>query len=91
MKLKFWKRSSKSKTAKAKKGKRQQKPEDCTECESLRTIVDGEFVVKKSKLFIKTTLMCSFFLYPGTELQSYRDKVVQQQQELDTLHDLLKT
>lgn len=25
------------------------------------------------------------------ELQSYRDKVIQQQQELDTLHDLLKT
>ena len=45
MKWRFWKRSSKSKTAKAKKGKRQQKPEDCTECDSLRTIVDGEFVV----------------------------------------------
>ena len=39
MKWKFWKRS---KTA---KGKRQQKPEDCTECDSLRAIVDGEFVL----------------------------------------------
>ena len=45
MKWKFWKRSNKSKTAKAKKGKRQQKPEDCTECDSLRAIVDGEFVL----------------------------------------------
>ena len=44
MKWKFWKRSN-SKTAKAKTGKRQQKPEDCTECDSLRAIVDGEFML----------------------------------------------
>ena len=45
MKLKFWKRSNKSKTAKACKAKRQQKSKDCSECESLSTIVEGEFVV----------------------------------------------
>lgn len=45
MKLKFWKRSNESKSAKASKGKRQRKSKDCTECENLRTIVEGEFVV----------------------------------------------
>ena len=45
MKLKFWKRSNKSKTAKASKGKSQRKSKDCTECESLRSIVEGKFVV----------------------------------------------
>ena len=44
MKLKFWKRSiNKSKAAKASKGKRHRKSKGCTECESLRTTVDGEF------------------------------------------------
>ena len=61
MKLKFWKRSKKSKTAKASKDdKCQRKSEDCAECESLRTIVEGKFIgIKHSWIYNHFVWLCA--------------------------------
>ena len=60
MKLKFWKRSKKSKTAKASKDdKCQRKSEDCAECESLRTIVEGKFI---GNIVEFTIILCGYVL-----------------------------